>query len=72
MNSKAKLRKYLKENAPTNSMGASSSTPGTGNIDTFDPVMRFHKRDQKDDLKAFLERQRKLLEHEDGCECCKG
>ena len=29
----------LQEAAPTNSMGASSSVAGTGNIDTFDPIM---------------------------------
>jgi len=29
----------LREAAPTNSMGASSSTQGTGAIDTFDPIM---------------------------------
>ena len=26
--------------APVNAMGSSSSTPGTGGIDTFDPLMR--------------------------------
>jgi hypothetical protein len=30
---------FLGEDAPTNSMGASSSTAGTGGIDTFDPVL---------------------------------
>jgi len=30
---------FLTESQPTNSMGLSSSTPGTGNIDTFDPVL---------------------------------
>lgn len=30
---------FLGEAAPTNSMGASSSTAGTGGIDTFDPVL---------------------------------
>jgi hypothetical protein len=29
----------LKEEFPTNNMGASSSTSGTGNIDTFDPIL---------------------------------
>jgi hypothetical protein len=30
---------YLAEDIPTNSMGASSSTPGDGSIDIFDPVL---------------------------------
>lgn len=30
---------YLREDGPTNSMGASSSTPGDGAIDIFDPVL---------------------------------
>jgi hypothetical protein len=29
----------IKEEAPTNVMGASSSTPMTGNVDTFDPLL---------------------------------
>src|SRR5690554_5206746 len=33
------LTYLLTENAPTNSMGASSSTPGTGHVDIFDPVL---------------------------------
>jgi len=31
--------KFLQEAAPTNSMGASSSTAGAGNIDTWDPIL---------------------------------
>ena len=31
--------KFLAEAAPTNSMGASSSTAGAGNIDTWDPIL---------------------------------
>ena len=31
--------KRLREASPTNSMGLSSSTHGTGNIDTFDPIL---------------------------------
>lgn len=31
--------RYLNETSPTNSMGASSSTPGDGAIDIFDPVL---------------------------------
>ena len=30
---------YLREASPTNSMGASSSTPGDGSVDIFDPVL---------------------------------
>jgi len=30
---------FLKEAAPTNSMGASSSTPGDGHVDTWDPIL---------------------------------
>ena len=29
--------------APTNSMGTSSSVPGAGAIDTFDPILRRNK-----------------------------
>lgn len=54
-----KIKKILRENAPTNAMGASSSTAGTGAIDTYDPVMSFHVRKQRDDLNAFIERMRK-------------
>lgn len=32
--------KDIKEDVPTNSMGLSSSTPGTGAIDIFDPLLR--------------------------------
>jgi len=45
-NTERELRAYtdqsqflLRENAPTNNMGSSSSTHGTGAIDTFDPVL---------------------------------
>ena len=31
--------KFLKEAAPTNAMGASSSTAGAGPIDTWDPIL---------------------------------
>ena len=31
--------KFLNEAAPTNSMGASSSTAGSGAIDTWDPIL---------------------------------
>lgn len=33
----------IKEDAPANSMGSSSSTAGTGGVDTFDPVMKTKK-----------------------------
>lgn len=33
--------------APVNAMGASSSTPGTGNIDTYDPLLQVGKRKLK-------------------------
>ena len=33
-------KKEVKEDVPTNSMGLSSSTPGTGAIDIFDPLLR--------------------------------
>ena len=32
-------RNFVSEEAPTNVMGTSSSTSGTGNIDTFDPLL---------------------------------
>ena len=32
--------KKIKEEAPTNAMGTSSSISGTGNIDTFDPLIK--------------------------------
>ena len=32
--------KILAEDAPTNSMGLSSSTPGRGAVDTFDPILK--------------------------------
>ncbi len=31
--------KPIKEESPTNSMGASSSIPGTGAIDTYNPLL---------------------------------
>lgn len=34
----------IKENSPTTSMGMSSSTPGTGAIDTFDPILNHRKK----------------------------
>lgn len=43
--------KDLREDAPTNSMGASSSTPGTGAIDTYDPLL---KKTPLKRFKAFL------------------
>lgn len=57
-NSKDRIKRYFREEAPANAMGASSSVAGTGAIDTFDPVMKFHKRSQLDDLKAYLNRLR--------------
>lgn len=33
----------IKEDAPTNSMGSSSATPGSGAIDTFNPVLNRNK-----------------------------
>jgi hypothetical protein len=33
------MTKELQEDAPINSMGASSSTPGTGGVDTYDPIL---------------------------------
>ena len=59
VNSKDKIKRYFREEAPANSMGASSSVAGTGAIDMFDPVMDFHRRKQMDDLKAYLDRLRK-------------
>ena len=38
------MTKELKEDAPTNSLGASSSTPGTGPVDTYDPILFQHKK----------------------------
>lgn len=32
--------KKLEEDVPTNAMGSSSSTAGTGHIDIFDPLLR--------------------------------
>lgn len=34
----------LKEQSPINSMGSSSSTHGTGNIDTYDPIISNKKQ----------------------------
>jgi hypothetical protein len=33
------MNKELKEDAPTNAIGTSSSTPGTGAVDTYDPIL---------------------------------
>jgi len=38
------LDRFLKEEAPTNAMGTSSSTSGTGPIDTFDPILSLKKK----------------------------
>lgn len=38
------MKKKLKEEAPTNSMGSSSSVASTGSIDTFSPVMKKKKK----------------------------
>lgn len=58
-----KIKKYFKEDAPTNSMGASSSVAGTGAIDTFDPILgahdRIHRRKPIDDLNEYLQKLRK-------------
>lgn len=43
----------LKEDIPANSMGASSSTPGTGAIDMFDPLLLVKKK-LKDRMKEIL------------------
>jgi hypothetical protein len=40
-------KKELKEEAPTVCMGSSSSTSGTGPIDTFDPVLRKKKVEKR-------------------------
>ena len=37
-------KSVVKEEAPTNMMGNSSSTAGTGPIDTFDPLMKNKKK----------------------------
>jgi len=34
----------LKEEFPTNAMGASSSTAGSGPVDTFDPILKLKKK----------------------------
>jgi len=36
-------RKHIVENVPTNSMGLSSATPGSGPIDTFNPILNRNK-----------------------------
>jgi len=38
------MKKNIKEDAPTNSMGTASSVTGTGKIDTFDPLMKKNKK----------------------------
>lgn len=56
------MSEHIKEDAPTNSMGASSSVAGTGAIDTFDPILgahdRIHRRKPIDDLNEYLDRIR--------------
>jgi hypothetical protein len=37
-------RKYLSEEAPTNAMGTSSSTSGSGPVDTFDTLMKLKNK----------------------------
>ena len=44
---------YLLEAAPTNSMGASSSTPGAGSIDMYDPVLISLVRRSMPNLMAY-------------------
>lgn len=44
---------YMLESAPTNSMGASSSSAGAGSIDTYDPVMISLVRRAMPNLMAF-------------------
>jgi len=39
-------QKGIKEEAPTNSMGFSSSIAGTGKIDTFDPLLKDKKKNR--------------------------
>ena len=41
---KKPVKKELKEEAPTNSIGTSSSTSGTGSIDTLDPIISVKKK----------------------------
>jgi len=38
------LSVHLDEEFPTNSMGTSSSTSGTGPIDTYDPILGLKKK----------------------------
>jgi hypothetical protein len=42
--SKKIYERYIFEEFPTNVMGNSSSTSGTGNIDTFDPLQGMKNR----------------------------
>jgi hypothetical protein len=50
------------EDIPANSMGASSSTPGTGAIDMFDPILRKHKKKNKKHKKRIEKMWRRMLE----------
>lgn len=47
------LTYLLSEDAPTNSMGASSSTAGTGNIDIYDPILMSLVRRSYPNLMAY-------------------
>jgi hypothetical protein len=60
----ANRRARLKEDVPTNCMGTSSSTAGTGHIDIFDPLLRMKlKKARKDKITAIW--KRKLLSDND-------
>lgn len=48
---KGKGKKNLKEEAPSNAIGDSSSVSGSGPIDTFSPLIRFKKKKKKEVIK---------------------
>ena len=50
-----RLREIL-EDIPANAMGTSSSTPGTGAIDTFDPILGSDKDKRKKRIKDMWRR----------------
>lgn len=49
------IREEVASAVPANSMGASSSTQGTGGIDIYDPLMQFLRRRKKKKLKEAKE-----------------
>jgi hypothetical protein len=50
-------KKTVSEDVPANAMGASSSTPSTGHIDIFDPLLKARlKKSRKDKITAMWRR----------------